>query len=680
MRGRGKKPAAIPTWVLVGLVGLCVAGAFLLMPDRRGLLERQLRDGKTEEALKTLHSISADDRRSDPEFFALTEIRLMREAAKTPAELRDAMANAARAAAEFGYKTNFVAELMALGARVESSEELERALGGNLEKAPEDLQRAVTAELVKRTLAEGKPARAAAAYSNLWARFPSEAGARELARLLRQADQAAKALAVMQTLSGATNAATLRDLADVAKAAGRLDLATNALAKLRAVEPANSGLALEFAQTLEWSNAPDLAFDEYLSALRHDNKEAVAKALALAGPLGRTEELLEALLAKPNLADTIEMRLQVARLAADSARYKEAKAAFEEVLRARPKDFDLRVEYGTLLMNLFEFADAERVFAEAKGLQPEALAPDKALAEIKYRRGDYDGALAAYRSLVSRTKDEDAIKAYVTLAESLGRVDAIIDGLRRQVSQTKSAYDFERLAFNLNSLGRTNDYVATLEEGLRANPANAELTMRLAYALADRGEYGRAIALLSGDAALRRSREMANLYLSALIRAQKLKEADAFLRSGVAREILEDTETLGLRAQVAEGLNQLPEAMRLFERLHAGNLGSSYIALNYARLLAANGRSKEAAKILEPFLEKPSDETLALAAQIFSEAGNYKSAEEWQRKFIAKNPSARAWGFLGDILLSRGDKINARRAYQKAADAMVKEIAAKTRQ
>lgn len=670
-----RKPAAIPAWALLALVVICVAGAFFLMPNRRALLERQLADGKTEQALETLAAISPQERKADAEFYALKETQLKRAAAKTPQEKREALAGAVRAAVEFDFKTNFLAELLAAAA-VAENKDVQELLGPALAKAPVEAHRQFANDLVRRSLAEGKPAEAAAIYSNFWARARNDVTGTELARLYRQADQATNALA---TLAEAREPAALRELADVAKSLGRLDVATNALAKLRAGDPADANLMLERAQVLEWSNAPELAFEEYLAALRHGDARALTNAFALAGPLGRGEALLDVLAGKPGLLTTPELRLRVGKLAANSARFNEAKAAYRAALKERPQDFDLLVEFGGLLMNLFDYEEAAKVFEQAKEVKPAALAPYKALAEIRYRLRDYDGALEAYKWLASRTKDEEVIKAYITMAESLGDTEAMIDGLRRQIARTNapSAYDFERLAFNLHLLGRTNDSIAALQEGLKSNAANAELALNLAYAHSNRGEFDRSAEILATRKELGSRRDFANLYLSVLIRAQKFKEAESFLASGAPAEILEDPETLGLRAQVAEGLNDRVEALRIYERLHRQNKASSYFALNYARLLAMNARPKESAKILEPFLANPTEETLTLAAQIYSEAGDYKTAEDWQRRVVERFPSARAWGFLGDILLSRGDKANARRAYQKGVDLMVEKLASK---
>lgn len=55
---------------------------------------------------------------------------------------------------------------------------------------------------------------------------------------------------------------------------------------------------------------------------------------------------------------------------------------------------------------------------------------------------------------------------------------------------------------------------------------------------------------------------------------------------------------------------------------------------------------------------------------------DYKRAAGHQRAFVASQPEdpARAWGFLGDILLARGDKHGARVAYQRAIQEMLRAL------
>ena len=53
-----KSPLPVSPRQLVGLLVVCVLVAWLLLPSKRDLLERQLRDGQRARALATLEGLS----------------------------------------------------------------------------------------------------------------------------------------------------------------------------------------------------------------------------------------------------------------------------------------------------------------------------------------------------------------------------------------------------------------------------------------------------------------------------------------------------------------------------------------------------------------------------------------------------------------------------------------------
>ena len=85
------------------------------------------------------------------------------------------------------------------------------------------------------------------------------------------------------------------------------------------------------------------------------------------------------------------------------------------------------------------------------------------------------------------------------------------------------------------------------------------------------------------------------------------------------------------------------------------------------------GKKKEAGQLLSRIIHPQKPETLKFAAEVYSDAGKYKLAEKYQDLYLKTSPAQvpQAYGFLGDIRLSRGDKVNARRAYQKGLDALL---------
>jgi tetratricopeptide (TPR) repeat protein len=201
--------------------------------------------------------------------------------------------------------------------------------------------------------------------------------------------------------------------------------------------------------------------------------------------------------------------------------------------------------------------------------------------------------------------------------------------------------------------------------------------LQTAYALAAENQLPDAVKVLAEHPDLRKSPEVIQFYLMLLVQGQQIKEAKAFLGSGIAPELLETPALLGLRAQVAEADDRLDEASGIFARLHQAEPKNTEYGLNHARLLAARGKTAEAKQVLALYEDDPNPEILKLFAMVYNAAGDYPTAEKYQRRYLATRPKEmpQSWGFLGDILLSRGDKLNARRAYQRGLNEMLADIA-----
>ena len=66
--------------------------------------------------------------------------------------------------------------------------------------------------------------------------------------------------------------------------------------------------------------------------------------------------------------------------------------------------------------------------------------------------------------------------------------------------------------------------------------------------------------------------------------------------------------------------------------------------------------------MLQRYLDPGTPTTHSMAAQLLAGTRDFKRAAIYQRAFVASQPedAGRAWGFLGDILQARGDKLGAR--------------------
>ena len=121
---------------------------------------------------------------------------------------------------------------------------------------------------------------------------------------------------------------------------------------------------------------------------------------------------------------------------------------------------------------------------------------------------------------------------------------------------------------------------------------------------------------------------------------------------------------------------KLIAAAALYEKLYLRDPANLRYVMNHARLLSGLGKLKQAEKVILPYLAQPSRDMLKLAAQVYAAAGQYRTAEKYQLQYLAnlRQGRAEAWGFLGDIQLSRGDKQLSRRSYHRGLTELLHEI------
>src|SRR5689334_21520657 len=126
--GQNQKPIA--GWLIALLLVMAGSAAWFLIPTRSDLLERQIRDQRPERALKTLSQLSEKDRSKRPDVYALMELQLRRQTVgKTnAAELKRLLKQASAEYARFGYRQDFLTELLALVEVQESPAATELAL------------------------------------------------------------------------------------------------------------------------------------------------------------------------------------------------------------------------------------------------------------------------------------------------------------------------------------------------------------------------------------------------------------------------------------------------------------------------------------------------------------------------------------------------------------------------
>ncbi len=469
-----------------------------------------------------------------------------------------------------------------------------------------------------------------------------------------------------------------RMLAELALAGGDQKTGVAALRQIVALEPNAAANHLRLAQLYEWNAQPNDAFDHYRIALRLKEPAAIDRLIALAPGLYRDGDLAQALNDAGNLLDYRKHAPLLARLEASIGNFEQAEAHYERLIQNPKASLEVLKEFARLELDLARFDRALPVLLRIEKQQPEDTATLGAMAECYFRLGEYSKSLEAYRRLVQRAPDKANVEGLLILAESLGKVDAAAEGLEFWLERAPepTSRDFQRLAYLQSVAGRPEKFRAALQRGLARFPDDPSMRKQLVYALSDSGQFGEAADALRPHPELRTDEELMKFYLGLLLQAKRLTEAEQFVTTELTPERVEKLGLVASVASVYEANGNWQAAMGLYEKLHRADPANTSHGLAYARLLIRANRQRDALAVLQRYLDQATPTTHELAAQLLAATRDFKRAAVHQRAFVAAQPedAGRAWGFLGDILLARGDKLGARVAYQRAIQEMLKTI------
>jgi tetratricopeptide (TPR) repeat protein len=333
-------------------------------------------------------------------------------------------------------------------------------------------------------------------------------------------------------------------------------------------------------------------------------------------------------------------------------------------------------------MRLYEFEKALAVYKKAEKINPKDKAVLKDIAEILYHIGNYEESFKYYEILITQNPGLDILESYAVLAEALGQLNKLAQSIEMRITLSTNivAWDYHQLAFSRKLLGQNNSFIATLKEGLNRFPNDASLRLQTVLALQETEQFNQAAEYLIQHPELKNNSELMQMYVGLLVRSQKLKEAQLFFTREVPEKFRSHPGLLESEAYVYETLKQPEKSLQIYAKLRKIDPDEIRYTANYARMLCLTGRYKEALPFV-PLIEKGADkERFHLLAQIHSAAAKYKLAENYQKQYIALQPDdlPQAWGFLGDIYLSRGEKTLAKRAYQRGLEEIRKGLGLKS--
>ena len=467
-------------------------------------------------------------------------------------------------------------------------------------------------------------------------------------------------------------------IAELSLASGDQKSAIAAFRQIVALEPNSAANHQRLAQFYEWTALPNDAFDHYLIALRLREPAAIERLIALAPGLYRDADLAKALTDAGNLLDRKKHAPFLARLEATIGNFEQAEAYYLSLTRDPNVSLPLLAEYARLLMDLAHYDRALPVLQRLQQRQTNDVATLSELAECHFRLGDYSKSLALYQQLVRRAPDKATVEGFLTLAESMGELGAAADGLEFWMGRQPDAVarDYQRLAYFQDLAGQPAKLRATLQRAVERFPKDLTMRRQLVYSLSDGGEFSAAADALRAHPELLTENELTKFYVSLLLQAKRLPDAERFVTDELTPELVERLGLIATVASVYEANGNWQGALALYEKLHRQDVTNPSHGLAYARLLIRANRQRDALAVLQRYLDPGTPTTHAMAAQLLAGTRDFKRAAIYQRAFVASQPedAGRAWGFLGDILQARGDKLGARVAYQRAIQEMLKSL------
>jgi len=376
-----------------------------------------------------------------------------------------------------------------------------------------------------------------------------------------------------------------------------------------------------------WQDGPGLLVDAYVSAGR--TKDAIAWLEQYAPE-------------SPNLYATL------ADLFGREERWDEAGRSYEQALEASPRNVDLRVRYGTMLVNLNRpdaSAKARTVLREAvamRGTDERAL---YLLSQAERRTHDFEAAENTARRLIKQNARNP--RGYFALAEALEerqRYKDVVDVLAPVVPNFRTSKISEfalglllpHLGFAYHQLGRYDEAIAVFDEAHKIAPNDVSIAGFRIQSNLSAKRYQVALELA-------RAARAANPDAVRLARF----EAEALRQSG------KGDQALAVLEEVLKKRADDPSA-------HVA-LAQGYIEAN---------RGAQAVKILQEARQRfPKDVSLAFElGAVFEKQKKYDDAEAAFKQALARDPDhAPTLNYLGYMLAERGERLHESVDYIKRA-------------
>lgn len=411
----------------------------------------------------------------------------------------------------------------------------------------------------------------------------------------------------------------------------RPDAALSQLRLARKTDRKNAAVAFQIAQISLEQKRPREAVDPLQSvvAIAPKNPQGWATLAQTQAVLGRRDEAKSAwkrvALLLPNDA---RAPLAIASLAGEQNRLGEAekwaRTAVKISRKSAPRDPRATFVLGRVLASRQKYGEAENVLRDGLKQFPDALEIGTTLSDVRWSRGDKNGAIATLQSLLSRVPAaRDGGVPRAQLLSQIARAQAANKQLKAAAQTWQTASQMLPQNAELRSLwgesllqsGDKKGGIAQLRRALALDPKRVELRWPLARALAAGGDW-----------------KSANIEYSTMRRANV--KADR------------NPDLLSEHAQVQERAKKPQDALATWRKIEVAMPRSPLPLLQQGRLLRAQKRDGEALRVYNRALDLKTNEPNALlgAAQIENNQNPKRALKLWTSLAQTRPDYALAYG------------------------------------
>lgn len=456
---------------------------------------------------------------------------------------------------------------------------------------------------------------------------------------------------------------------EILLASGDSERAAEIYGQLVQLEPANREFRVKYANALEWSDQPEIAWDYYLAEAKAGNQQALERLIELNPGLNRHEDLAEAYEAVPATYEDEKLLNQLAELRVYLGHYKEAADLYSRLRQMNPEKLDYLFQRGLLLEALLQTEEALACFSELLRINPQHAAAQEKVAMLLCYAKRFDEAVPYFRNIAETRKEAKAIERYQILVTGLGRMEEVAEALELKLKYdpARQPKDYIMLADVFKMLRQPDKELAAARLGLSAFPDDLSMQTYAVQLMMDRKQFAEARSLLARMHNLGTDRSLAEFYMDILSEAEDYSALERFIVDQLQPSLRQKLETRKLLAEAYQNQRKLEQARVIYREIYRME-NSLTSAIQLAEISMELNDLDEAKRVLAPWQKVDDPELTPLLAQIALKDKRYQASEHLQKKVLLQNHGKGSdnWEVLGDIYAEQGKKESARAAWRQA--------------